>query len=121
VDPLEAAADLNMYQQYIGNSGAEIMIAKNMYVESRSGWFSDRSICYLASGKPVLMQDTGLSRHYPTDEGIVAFRDLDEAAAGVEEISRNFSSHSKAAREIAEEYFDSDKVLKDLLYKLQVA
>ena len=60
------------------------MIAKNMYVESRSGWFSDRSICYLASGKPVLAQDTGFTRLYETGEGLLAFTDLDEAAAGAE-------------------------------------
>ena len=65
---------------------AEICVAKNMYVETKSGWFSDRSICYLASGKPVLHQDTGLKHLYPTGEGLIVFSTLDEAAAGVEEI-----------------------------------
>jgi hypothetical protein len=121
VDPLTVAGDPQSYQQYIHNSGAEIMIAKNMYVESNSGWFSDRSICYLASGKPVLAQDTGIEKHYPTREGIVAFRTIDEAVAGVEDISEHFDKHSRTARQIAEDYFDSDKVLSELLCRLNVA
>lgn len=115
VDPFDAAGDPQSYQEYIRNSSAEIMIAKNMYVESNSGWFSDRSACYLASGRPVLVQDTGLANHYPTDKGVVAFTTMEEALAGAESISAYPATHSRAAREIAEEYFDSDKVLKHLL------
>jgi hypothetical protein len=121
VDPRAVAGDPWSYRRYIQGSMAEICVAKNMYVETKSGWFSDRSICYLASGKPVLHQDTGLKHLYPTGEGLIVFSTLDEAAAGVEEIRRNYDRHSKAAREIAEEYFDSDKVLTRLLEKLGVA
>jgi len=96
------------------------MIAKNMYVETRGGWFSDRSICYLASGRPVLAQETGFTQNYPTGKGLIAFSSLDEAKAGVDEICGNYAQHSKAAREIAEEYFDSDKVLTQLLKRLGV-
>ncbi len=120
VDPKGVAADLWSYQDFVRSSKAEIMIAKNMYVESNSGWFSDRSICYLATGRPVLAQDTGLGGHLPDDEGIVVFRTLDEAVAGVQEISANFGRHARAARAIAEEYFDSEKVLTRLLAELDV-
>ena len=94
------------------------MIAKNMYVQSRSGWVSDRSICYLASGKPVLAQDTGFSRRYQTGQGLLAFTTLEEACSGVEEISGNYARHCRAARAVAEEHFDSDKVLPRLLEQI---
>ena len=119
VDPRAVAGDPSSYRRYIQGSMAEICVAKNMYVETKSGWFSDRSICYLASGKPVLHQDTGLKHLYPTGEGLIVFSTLDEAAAGVGD-SGEYDRHSKAAREIAEEYFDSDKVLTRLLENLGV-
>jgi glycosyltransferase involved in cell wall biosynthesis len=93
----------------------------SMYVRSRSGWFSDRSICYLASGKPVLAQDTNITETYPVGEGLLTFSTVEEAAAGVEEISRDYARHSRAARALAEAYFDSDKVLSQLLEKLCIA
>jgi hypothetical protein len=121
VDPLEAAGDPSRYQAFIRNSKAELMIAKNIYVQTNSGWFSDRSLCYLAAGKPVLAQETGFSRHYPTGEGLLAFSTPEEAAEGVNEISGNLARHSRAAREIAREYFDSDRVLTRLLEKLSAS
>src|SRR5207248_3293498 len=105
----------------VRSSAAEFMVAKNMYVRSRSGWLSDRSLCYLASGRPVLAQDTGLKDLYPTGEGLVLFSTPEEAAAGAEAIARDHNRHSKAARELAETFFDSDKVLGRLLGKLGVA
>ncbi len=121
VDPIEVAGDPWTYRSYVQQSRAELSVAQNMYVETHCGWLSDRSICYLASGKPVLAQDTGFSRNYPTGEGLLAFSTLDEAAAGVEEIEGSYLRHSKAARELAEEYFASDKVLGRLLERLGVA
>ena len=120
VNPRSVAGDPESYQSYIQNSWAEFMVAKEMYVKAKSGWVSDRSLPYLASGKPVLMQDTYLKHLYPTGEGLLAFSTLDEAVAGVEQITRNYERHSRAARQIAEEYFDSDKVLSRLLTKLGV-
>jgi glycosyltransferase involved in cell wall biosynthesis len=90
-------------------------------VATNSGWFSDRSICYLASGKPVLAQDTGIRRLYPTGAGLVTFTTLPEASAAVEAIERDYHHHAKAARALAEECFDSDKVLRRLLSKLGLA
>jgi hypothetical protein len=117
-EPAAVSGDPWCYRRFIGDSAAEFMVAKNIYVETGSGWFSDRSTCYLASGKPVLAQDTGLKSLYPIGEGLLTFTSLDEAISGVEEICRNYPAHARAARTIAEEYFDSDKVLKALLDKV---
>jgi hypothetical protein len=121
VDPKRVAGTPDAYRSYIQGSKAEICIAQNIYVATRSGWISDRSLCYLASGKPVLAQDTGFSDNYPVGEGLIAFSTLDEAAAGVEEIERNYERHSRAARELAEEHFDAGKVMGRLLDRLGVS
>jgi hypothetical protein len=114
-DPRSVAGSLDGYRHYIQRSKAELMIAKHLYVESRGGWFSDRSICYLASGRPVLAQDTGFSRSHPVGEGLLAFQTLDEAVAGVEEIAAHYPRHCRAARAMAEAQFESGKVLTRLL------
>ena len=115
VDPAEVAGSPAAYRAFVRGSKAEFGIAKSGYVASRSGWFSDRSVCYLASGRPVLTQDTGFSRHLPTGTGLVAFDGLDDALAGVAAIEGNYERHSAVARALAEEYFDSDSVLTRLL------
>lgn len=114
-DPAEAAGDPEAYRRYIQGSRAELMVAKEMYVEARSGWFSERSIAYLASGKPVVALDTGFSERYPTAEGLIAFGDLEGARAGIEEICAAPERHARAAREIAVEYFEAGRVLGRLL------
>ncbi len=118
VRPQDVAGDPWLYQRYIQGSKAEFMVAKGIYVDTRSGWFSDRSICYLASGKPVLAQDTGLRDLLPTGEGLLVYSTLDEAVEGVQAIRADYHRHSRAAREIAEEFFDSRKVLGRLLERL---
>ncbi len=118
VDPATVASTPRAYRSYLARSGAELMVAKGMYVDTRSGWFSERSICYLASGRPVLAQDTGIADLYPLGEGLLAFRSLDEAAAGVEELRAHPERHRKAARALAEEYFDSDRVLTRLVDRI---
>ena len=120
VDPRIVAADPWRYRDYVRRSKAEVMVAKNMYVQSRSGWFSDRSICYLASGRPVLAQDTGLATLVPTGEGLLSFATPDEAVAGVEAIIGDYDRHARAARAIAEEHFASGRVLTRLLDRLGV-
>ena len=118
VDPRVSAGTPAAYRRYIQGSRAEFCVAQHMYVATRSGWLSDRSLCYLASGRPVLAQDTGFSDNYPVGEGLIAFSTLEEAAAGVEEILRNYDRHSAAARALAEEYFDARRVLGRLLSTL---
>jgi hypothetical protein len=111
VDPRREVPGPREYRRYVQDSGAEFSVAQGIYVETSSGWLSDRTVEYLASGKPALIQDTGLTRSYPVGEGLVPFRTVEEAAAGAARIAADYDSHSAAARAIAEEYFDSDKVL----------
>ena len=103
------------FRDYIRASDAEFSVAQGVYVGTKSGWFSDRSVRYLACGKPVVVQDTGFSDHYPVGEGILAFQSLDDAVAAVEEVDRRYQRHATVARELAEEWFDSDKVLTEML------
>jgi hypothetical protein len=100
---------------------AELGIAKSGYVLSRSGWFSDRSACYLASGRPVLAQETGFSRFLPTGEGLLSFETIDDAIAGVEALRGAYARHAHRARELAEDLLDSDRVLRNLLDRLSEA
>ena len=90
-------------------------MAKHAYVATHSGWFSERSACYLAAGRPVLGHDTGFSEFLDTGEGLLSFADPEEAISGLEEIARRYDFHCRRAREIAEANFDSAKVLSELL------
>jgi hypothetical protein len=119
-EPRTVTADPWSYRSYIQRSGAEFMVAKNLYVDTWSGWFSDRSICYLASAKPVLAQNTGFDRRYPTGVGLLCFSTIDEAVEGVEAIKADYRRHAQAAREIAEEFFDAKHVLRRLLVTVGV-
>lgn len=103
------------YQTFIRSSRAEFGVAKHGYVATRGGWFSDRSVCYLASGRPILVQDTGLSDWLPLGAGILTFRDLSEAIEGIKAINADYEHHCYAARKLAEEFFNADKVLSSLL------
>jgi glycosyltransferase involved in cell wall biosynthesis len=98
----------------------EFGVCKNVFVATDSGCFSERSAAYLASGRPVVMQDTGFSQHIPCGRGLFAVRDVDEAAAAIEEINRDYSRHSQWARELAMEYLDASKVLGKFLSELGV-
>jgi glycosyltransferase involved in cell wall biosynthesis len=90
-------------------------VAKDQNVRLRSGWFSERDACYLASGKPVIAQDTGFSNILPTGEGLFAFTNMEQALAAIEAINGDYSRHCKAARAIAEEYFEASKVASRFL------
>jgi hypothetical protein len=121
VNPLVAVPDPWSYRRYIQNSKAEFGIAKHGYVITRGGWFSERSAAYLASGRPVLAQETGFSEWLPRGAGVMAFEGPDEALAGVEEITRRYRHHCRAARAIAEEYFSPRAVLPDLIERAMSA
>jgi hypothetical protein len=118
LDPAGVAGTPESYAEFIRGSKAELSIAKSGYVASRSGWFSDRSACYLASGRPVVAQETGFSEFLPTGEGLLAFSTTDQAAEAVAEVGRDPRLHGRAARELAEEYFDARRVLSRLLESL---
>lgn len=121
VDPKQATPDPAAFRRYVQGSGAEFSVAQGIYVETESGWFSDRTVRYLASGKPALVQDTGFSRNYPVGDGLVAFRTPEQAIVGAERIARDYEGHGRAARTLAEEYFDSDKVLGRFVEEAGVA
>lgn len=114
-NPLEITRTPWTYQHYIQESKAEFSVAKQGYAASNSGWFSERSACYLASGRPVVVQDTGFSQWLEAGSGVIAFRNIEEAVAGVEEINSRYEYHCLAARAIAEDYFKAQKVLPHLL------
>ena len=113
--PSEVAADPACFRRYVQGSGAEVSAAQGMYVQSMSGWFSDRTVRYLASGRPALVQDTGFGGELPTGVGLVPFTDLAGAVAGVARISTDWAAHSEAARAIAEVHFAHDVVLPRFL------
>ena len=114
-DPLEITRDPWTYQRYIQASRAEFSVAAHAYVSTRCGWFSDRSAGYLASGRPVLLQDTGFSEWLRTGCGVISFRACEDATAGIEEINSRYEFHCRAARAVADEYFDARKVLSCLV------
>jgi hypothetical protein len=117
IDPARVASTPWSYRQFVQGSKAEFGIAKSGYVAAQCGWFSDRSACYLASGRPVIAQDTGFSRFLPTGEGLFAFNTEDDVLAAIDALRSDYGRHSRAARSLALEFFDSRKVLTHLLQK----
>jgi hypothetical protein len=115
VDPHLAAKSPAAYRNYVRRSRAEIMCPKPAYRELNTGWFSDRSSCYLASGRPVLAEDTGFSDRLPTGKGLVAFRTMEEAVEGVAAIESDYPQHMRAARKLAEEYLDARRCVASML------
>jgi hypothetical protein len=121
VDPLKVCRDIEGYRRYVQTSKAEFSVAKHGYVEGRAGWFSCRSACYLAAGRPVVVEDTGYRFVLPVGEGIVAFSSLEEAADGIRNVEAHYARHARAAREIACEYFHAGRVLGDLVERAMAA
>src|ERR1041384_4500871 len=113
--PLQISVDYWLYRDYIQQSKGEFTVAKDQYVRLNTGWFSDRSACYLAASRPVITQETGFTKNYGGDKGLVAFRSLGEIAEAVKMINADYKKHSDAARQIAREIFEAKKVLKSLL------
>lgn len=120
-NPLEVTGTLEAYRDFIAGSYADLGVAKHAYVASGSGWFSDRSTCYLGSGRPVLHQETGFSDWLPTGEGVLAFATADEAIEGLDRIDRDYERHARAARRIAEEHFEARTVIARMLDEADLA
>lgn len=118
VDAETISRTTGRYRNYIQRSRGEFSVAKNVYVATRSGWFSCRSVCYLASRRPVVVQDTGFSELIPAGEGLFAFTNLAEAEAAIETVETDYPRHQAAACDIAREYFDADRVLGDMLKRV---
>jgi hypothetical protein len=115
IDSHAISTTVDDYRNYIERSRGEFSVAKNVYVATRSGWSSCRSVCYLAAGRPVVVQDTGFSELIPSTDGLIAFSSLDEAVEAIAAVEADYSHHQESARNIAESYFASDKVLSQLL------
>jgi hypothetical protein len=118
VDAPPFTSDPWPYRDYVCASRGEFTVARDLNVRLRSGWFSERSACYLAAGRPVITQDTGFGAVLPTGEGLFAFNTMDEAVAAFEAINSDYERHSRAARRIAQEYFAAECVLPKLMADL---
>ena len=112
--------DPHAYRDYIANSKGEFTVAKDQYVRLNSGWFSDRSACYLASGRPVITQETGFTEHYGGQRGLLAFRSLAEIVEAVKAVDADYAEHARAARDLAREVFEAETVLASLLERAGV-
>ena len=113
--PLQLSVDYWLYRDYIRRSKGEFTVAKDQYIRLRTGWFSDRSACYLAAGRPVIIQETGFTRNYGSKAGLLSFQSLDEIVEAVKIINADYRKHSRAARALAREFFEAKKVLKSIL------
>jgi hypothetical protein len=118
VDAAPISADPAPYRDYIQNSRAEFSVAKNIYVATHCGWFSCRSVCYLAAGLPVVVQDTGFSELIPTGAGLFAFSSVEDAVRGIEAVESDYRTHRRAARDLACTHFASGVVLGGMLNKI---
>lgn len=114
-NPLTVAADAWKYQKYIQGSRGEFSVSKHGYVVTKSGWFSERSAAYLASGRPVIVQDTGFSTHIQAGLGLMAFSNIEEAVDAINMVNSDYREHCRAAREIANDHFNSSSILGDML------
>jgi hypothetical protein len=117
-DAEDVSRDVEDYHRYIQGSRGEFSVAKNVYVETGSGWFSCRSVCYLAAGRPVVIQDTGFSAVLPTGAGLLPFTTVDEAVDAVHRVEADYEYHAAAARALAEEAFDARTVLESMLSRI---
>jgi peptidoglycan/xylan/chitin deacetylase (PgdA/CDA1 family) len=115
VDPIAVSSDAKRYRDYIRGSRAELSVAKELNLRLATGWFSDRSACYLAAGRPVILQDTGFQSRLPTGAGLLRFTTFEEALDAVQSVVGDWPLHSAAARRIAEQHFSASWVLADLL------
>ena len=112
---LDVSKDLDTYRSYIADSRGEFTVAKDQNIRLKSGWFSDRSTCYLAAGRPVINQETGFSNWLPTGRGLFTFETMEDILHAVDTIESDYEGNSRAAREIVQEYFSAEKVLGKLM------
>jgi hypothetical protein len=118
--PNDLSSDYRLYRQYIRRSKAEFTVAKDQYVRLNTGWFSDRSGCYLAAGRPVITQETGFTKIFGKHDGLFAFNSLGDIPEAVKAINADYARHSRGARQIAREFFEAEKVLRSLLERAAI-
>jgi hypothetical protein len=109
------SASVTDYREYIQRSRGEFTVARDQYVRPRTGWFSDRSACYLAAGRPVITEDTGFGKFIPTGRGLFAFTTMDDILAAVDAIESDYDGHCRAARDLAQTYFGAEQVVGSLM------
>jgi len=114
---IEISRDIDRYRSYIQDSRGEFTVARDQYVRPRTGWFSDRSACYLAAGRPVITQETGFSKYLPTGRGLFAFQTMEDILAAVDKIESDYDANCRTAQEIAREYFAAEKVVGSLMQR----
>jgi hypothetical protein len=115
VGAVPVSEDIDRYRGYIQQSRGEFTVARDQYVRPRTGWFSDRSACYLAAGRPVITQETGFNKFLPTGKGLFGFSGMDDVLAAIDTIESDYEGACRAAREVAEEYFSAEKVVGSLM------
>jgi hypothetical protein len=116
-DSVAVSSDVERYRDYLQRSRGEFTVARDQYVRPNTGWFSDRSACYLAAGRPVITQETGFSKFLPTGRGLFGFRTTEDVLAAVDAIESDYAGNCRAAREIAAEYFGAEKVVGSLMQR----
>ena len=112
---VDLSASIDDYRRYIQGSRGEFTVARDQYVRPRTGWFSDRTACYLAAGRPVITEDTGFGKFIPTGRGLFAFTTMDDVLAAIDAIEGDYPAHCRAAAEIADEYFAAERVVGSLM------
>ncbi len=117
VDSIAISSNIDRYRNYIQQSRGEFTVARDQYVRPNTGWFSDRTACYLAAGRPVITQETGFSKYLPTGKGLFGFKTMDDILGAVETIESDYEGNCCAAREIAAECFDAEKVVGSLMQR----
>jgi len=115
VGSIEMSRDVDCYREYILQARGEFTVARDQYVRPKTGWFSDRSVCYLAAGRPVITQETGFSKFIPSGKGLFGFKTMEDILTAVDSIESDFEGNCGAAREIAAEYFAAEKVVGSLM------
>jgi hypothetical protein len=114
---IEVSRDTDAYKRYIQQSRGEFTVARDQYVRPNTGWFSDRTCCYLAAGRPVITQETGFSKFLPSGKGLFGFRTMDDILQAVDNIESDYAGNCRAAREIAAEHFAAEKVVGRLMQR----
>jgi hypothetical protein len=120
ISSIEVSKEVDSYREYIQRSRGEFTVARDQYVRPNTGWFSDRSACYLAAGRPVITQETGFSKFLPSGKGLFGFRDMEGVLAAVDAIESDYEGNCRAAREIAAEYFSAEKVIGSLMERAEL-
>jgi len=120
-DSVSVSTSIDSYRDYIRGSRGEFTVARDQYVRPNTGWFSDRTACYLAAGRPVITQETGFSKSLGNGRGLFGFRTMDDILAAVDAIESDYAAHCAAAREIASEFFGAEKVVGSLMERAGLA